>query len=74
MSKALEEFDANVIGMAKTVIYNLLYHCTQEQREMFDRAYPHVSGLPMKKLREAIMLCERTVLKNRREDSVQEAD
>ena len=47
-------------------VRELLGECTEQQRKTFALVFPDgVDRLPEKKLRQAVDLCNRTVLKNR---------
>jgi len=60
MSKALEK----IKEFKRKLLSKMLAECTDKQQNFFMRLYP--KGVPDHKIREAILLVERTLDKNKR--------
>lgn len=62
MSNALKEIE----DFKKSLIRRLLDQCTEPQIELFNRIFPDIEKIPADKIESAILLCERTVIKNQK--------
>lgn len=56
--------DGHVNTFKRQLLQDILSKCTDSQKTMFDRIYPH--GAPDDKLDYAIDLCDRTIKNNQK--------
>lgn len=60
-------FDDQVEAFQRLLVQKQLQQCTSEQQEMFYKTYPKgVNGLKGDKIKEAYLLCTRTITKNKK--------
>ena len=65
MSETLDRLKHLELNAKRAALGGLLLRCTGEQTTTFEKFYGRVDSIPENKLNAAILLCERTIAKNK---------
>lgn len=64
MSKALNE----IKKFRKKILIELYSQCTEPQKGKFNLLFKNIDSIPDNKIDSAILICERTILKNKKDN------